>query len=87
MCQMEPTLRRLYRVRTLAVLAFLDGMVVTMVDYLLILDDHMLHAVHKCPANATSVTGVDESVLRTCVEGIFTVHKLRMKDYITLLRR
>ena len=86
MRQVQPTLRGLDRMRSLTVLDLLYSMVMTMVDYLLICNHYLFHAVHKRPANAAAVTGVNESVLRTCVEGIFAVHELRMQDDITLLR-
>ena len=73
--------------RAFAVLAFLDGVVEAVVDDLLLSDDHLLHAVHEGPADSSAVSGIDESVLRACVEGIFAVHELRMQHHVTLLRR
>ena len=67
MSKMEPTLRSPDRMRTLAVLGFLYGVVVAMVDYLLICNHYFFHAVHKCPAYASAASGIDESVLRTCI--------------------
>ena len=58
----------------------------TEVDDLLVFDDHILHAVHEGPAYASTTAGIDESVLWTCVQGIFSIHELRMKDNIALLR-
>ena len=87
MSKMKPSLRSLDRVRALSVFAFLDSMIVTMVDDLFLGYDHMLHALDKGPADASAASGIDETVLRTCVEGIFPVHELRMKHDITLLRR
>ena len=72
--------------RTFAILGLLDCVIVAMVDDLLISNDHMLHAVHESPAYSTTVSGIYESVLRTCVEGIFTIHELRMKNHVALLR-
>ena len=85
MGKVEPSAVRLYRMRTLTVLCLLDGMVVAVVDDLLFSYHHLFHAVDKSPADAAAVSCVDETVLRTCVEGIFSVNELRMKHNITLL--
>ena len=62
-------------------------MVVPGVDDLLLRHDRMLHRIHQRPADAAAVTGVgvDETVLRTRIKGIFAIHKLRMKHHVPLL--
>ena len=86
MGKMEPTARGLYRMRTFPVLGFLDCMVMTVIDYLLIYDDNLFHTVNKSPSDSTAVTGINEAILRTCIKSISAIHEFRMKNYITLLR-
>ena len=87
MGQMQPAPVRLDGVRTFPVLHFLDGVVETPVDDFLVLDDGVFHAVHQGPADTAAVAGIDETVLRAGVQGIFSVHEFGMKHYIALLGR
>ena len=68
-----------------AVFHFLDGVIVAEVDDFLLLDYCAVHGIYQSPANAAAASRVNESVLRTCVEGIFAVHKLRVQDNVPLL--
>ena len=70
---------------TLAVLHFHDGVIVAQVDDLLFLHLSVLDVVDKCPADATAGTSVDEAVLRTCVESVLSVDKLRVQHDVALL--
>ena len=45
----------------------------------------MRDVVNQCPADSSSASGIDESVLRTGVEGVFAVYKFGMKHDVTLL--
>ena len=60
-------------------------MIVAGVDDLLFLDLGMGDVVNKSPTDAATRTSVDESVLRTCVEGILAVNEFGMKYYVSLL--
>ena len=68
-----------------AVFHFLDGVVMAEVYDLLLLDHCAVHGIYQSPANAAAASCINESVLRTCVEGIFAVHKLRVQDNVPLL--
>ena len=84
--EMEPALVGLYRMRTFAVLHFLDGVVEPLVDDILLGNDGMLHAIYKGPADSAAAARIDESVLRTCIKGILAVHELRVENDVALLR-
>ena len=83
--EMEPAFRGLDGMGTFTVLALHDSMVAPAAQDLLIADDGALHAVHQRPAYSGAVSGIDETVLGTGVKGIFPIHELRMKHYVTLL--
>ena len=83
--QVQPALGGFDGVRALAVLHFLNGVVEAPVDDFLLLDDGVLHAVHQGPAYSAAVARVDEAVLRAGIEGIFSVHELRMQHHVALL--
>ena len=83
--KVEPSLGGLDGMRTLAVLHLHNGVIMTCIDNLLFLNLGICDVVNKCPTDATARTGVDESVLRTGVEGILAIHKLRMENDVALL--
>ena len=85
MGQVQPAPVCLDGVRTFSVLHFLDGVIMTEIDDLLFLDDGFFHAVHQSPANAASVTGIDEAVLRAGVQGILAVYELGVQHHVALL--
>ena len=82
---MEPAFGSLDGVWPLTVLHLHNGMVVAGVDNLLFLDLGIRDVVNKSPTNATSVASVDESILRTGVEGILAIDKFGMQHHIALL--
>ena len=72
--------------RSLTVLDFLYSVIVPCVDNPLVPDLRVLHAVNQGPAYSHPAgSRIDEALLRTCVQGILSIHKLRMKDNISLL--
>ena len=85
MCQMQPSFGGLDGVRTFTVLHFLDGVVVAEVNNLFFLHFGAGHVVHQCPTDTTTTAGIDETVLRTSVEGILAIHKFRVEHYVPLL--
>ena len=86
MCQMQPSTVCFDRMRTFSVFHFHDGMIVSGIDDGLFFHFGMLDVVNESPADATARTSIYESVLRTCIEGILAIHKLRMEHHIALLR-
>ncbi len=60
-------------------------MVVARVNYCFLGDFGMGHVINKRPAYAAAASGVDESVLRAGIKGIFAVIKLRVEHYVALL--
>ncbi len=84
---MQPALRRLDRVRALAVLGLLYCVVAAGVDYLLVAYDGILHVVDQRPAYAAAAARVDEAVGRPRVERIFAIHELGVQHYVALLAR
>ena len=85
MRQVQPALRCFDGVRTLTVLHLGDGVVFALVDNRLFLNLSVRDVIHQCPADASTATSVDKTILRTGVEGVFTIHKLRVQHHITLL--
>ena len=45
----------------------------------------MCNVIDERPSDATTRTGVDETILWTCIEGIFAIDKLGMQHNVTLL--
>ena len=41
--------------------------------------------IDQCPSDATAGTRVDETILRTGVEGIFSIDELRVQHHVALL--
>ena len=71
--------------RTLAVLHFHDGVVMTGVDDLLFLHFGMRDVVDECPSDTSTRTSVDEPILWTCVESIFAINELGVQHDVALL--
>ena len=67
----------------LAVLYFLYSVIVTAVDNLFFLDFGICNIINQSPAYSTATSGINKSILRTSVEGIFAIHKFRMKHNIS----
>ena len=84
-CQVEPALRRADGVRTFAVLHFHDGVVVAGIDDAFLADLGMRDVVDQCPSDASAGTGIDESVLRTGVEGVLSVDEFGVEHHVALL--
>ena len=72
--------------RSLSVLHLRNGVVTAFADYLLLLHFRVADVVYEGPAYSSAAAGVDESVLRTGVEGIFPVYEFRMQADVALLR-
>lgn len=72
--------------RSLAVLHLTYSVVVAHAYDFLLFDFDILHAVNKRPADSSAISGINETVLGTRIERIFSVNKLRMQHHITLLR-
>ena len=85
MSQMQPSTVCLYWMRAFTILHFHDSMVIALVYNFLFFHLSMFYIINKSPANASTRTSIDEIVLRTGVEGILTINKLRMKNHISLL--
>ena len=86
MSQMQPALRGLDGVRTLSILHLGNGVVFALIDNLLFLDLGVGNVIDESPADTTARTCIDETILRTGIEGIFTIYKLWMEHHVTLLR-
>lgn len=84
-CEVEPAFRSLQRSGALSVFQFADGVVNAAVDDGFRAGDADFHGVAEGPADASSGTGVDESILGPGVESVFPVHKFRMEDDVALL--
>ena len=69
-----------------SVLQLLDGVVIPAVYGLFFPDHGIRNVIDQCPADSAATAGVDETVLRTGVQRIFSIDELRMKHYIALLR-
>ncbi len=67
------------------VLHLLNGMIITLVDNLLFLHLSMGYVVHQRPADTTTAAGINKAILRTGIEGIFAIYKLRVQHYVALL--
>src|SRR5690554_5834437 len=85
MCQMKPSLWCFNRCRSFTVLHLLDGVVVAAVDDLCFLHRSSCHVIDECSADALTITGIDETVLGTGVEGILSIYELGMKHHVALL--
>ena len=85
MSQVQPAFLRLYRMRALTVLYLLDGVVVALVDDGFLFHLRMCHVVYQGPAYAAAASGINKSILRTGIKGIFAIYKFGMKHHITLL--
>ena len=57
----------------------------TEVDDLLFLDLSVRDVVNECPADTATAAGVDETILRTGVESVLAIDKLRMEHDVALL--
>ena len=82
---MQPALFGLYRVRALTVLHLRNGVVTAFADYFLLLHFCVADVIYQGPAYSSAASGVDESVLRAGVEGVFAIDEFRMKADIALL--
>ena len=82
---MQPALVGAYRMRALSVLDLGDGMVATLADDFFFLDFGVGDVVNQGPADSSAASGIDKSVLRAGVEGIFSVDELRMQADVALL--
>ena len=71
--------------RTFTILHLLDGVIVAPVDNLLFLHLGMGYVVHQRPADTTTAAGINKAILRTGIEGIFAIYKLRVQHYVALL--
>ena len=85
MSQMQPSFRSLDGMRTFTILHLLDGVIVAPVDNLLFLHLGMGYVVHQRPADTTTAAGINKAILRTGIEGIFAIYKLRVQHYVALL--
>ena len=85
MGQVQPALGGLQGVRALTVLDLGYHMIMAGVDDFLLLHYGVFHRIYESPAYASAAAGIDEAVLGTGIEGIFTVHELGMQAYVALL--
>ena len=47
--------------------------------------DKLADVFYQPPADSPPLSGIDESVLRAGIKGIFPLHKLRVQNYVSLL--
>src|SRR5690606_13077320 len=85
MCQVQPAFFRLYRRRPLSVFKLFNGMVCARIDNFFLQYDSFFHTIHYRPTNPSSASCVDETILWTCIQCIFSPYEFRMQDHITLL--
>ena len=71
--------------RTFAILYLVDGVILTTKDNALVTHFGMSDVIHQRPANASSLSSINETILRTRVKGIFSINELGMKHDVTLL--
>ena len=71
--------------RTFTILHLLDGVIVAPVDNLLFLHLSMGYVVHQRPADTTTAAGINKAILRTGIEGILAIYKLRVQHHVALL--
>ena len=71
--------------RTFAILHFLDGMIIALIDDLLFVHYGIGDIVNESPADASAAACVDESVLWTSIESILAIDKFRVEHHIALL--
>ena len=86
MRQMKPPLGSLDGVGAFAIFHFRDGVVVAGVDDFFVLHLSMGDVVDQCPADAATAARIDETILRTGVEGVFAIDELRVQHNVALLR-
>ena len=71
--------------RPFTVLHLFDGMIMAVVDDDFFFHFRMGYIIYQCPTDTAAVAGIDEIILRTGVQGIFTVYKFRVQNDIALL--
>ena len=86
MRQMKPPLGSLDGVGAFAIFHFRDGVVVAGVDDFFVLHLSMGDVVDQCPTDAATAARIDETILRTGVEGVFAIDELRVQHNVALLR-
>ena len=62
-------------------------MINTFADDLLLIDDSVCDIIAESEADSSAASGLNETIHRTGVEGIFSVYELRMQNNVSLLRR
>ena len=72
MSQMQPTFRRFYRMRTFSILHLFNGMIIAVIYNLFLFHFCMGHIVHQSPTNTATASGINKSILRTGIKGIFS---------------
>ena len=71
---------------TFAILHLRDGVIVAGVDDLFFFHLSVGDVVDQCPADAATAARIDETILRTGVEGVFAIDELRVQYDVALLR-
>ena len=69
-----------------SVLGLGQRMINSAADDFLLVDNRMLDVIAEAKANSSAASGFDETVHRAGIEGVFAVHKLRVKHHVSLLR-
>src|SRR5664280_3477455 len=70
---------------TLPVFLFLNSMIISKVNYFLLLNLSMGNIVYQCPAYPTTRSGVNKAILGTGIKRIFPIYEFGMKNNIPLL--
>src|SRR5690606_8920569 len=85
MRQMQPAFFRLNGSWTFSIFQLFNGMVVSTIVNLLLCYFCIFHTINQSPTDPSSTTGINKTILRTSVQGIPAIYKLRVQDNITLL--
>ena len=85
MGQMQPATVGLDGMGPFTVFHFHDGVVMTQIDDFLFFHLSMGDIINKCPTDAASRTGIDETVLRPGVKRILAIDKFGVQHHVALL--
>ena len=85
MSKMQPPFFSLNRVRTLSIFHFFNRMIFPFIDNYFVVYLCMANIIDQSPAYASTISRIDETVLRTGIKSIFPIHELGMQNDITLL--